>query len=36
MKDFYHVVIEGNEQAQHSIGRVTSMGMDYTFALREQ
>jgi len=36
MKDFYHVVIEGNEQAEFSIGRVSAMGMNYTFALREQ
>lgn len=34
--DFYHVVIEGNEESVFAIGRVANMGLNYNFALREQ
>jgi hypothetical protein len=34
--DFYHVVLQGNEQQRFSVGRVENMGLDFNFQLMEQ
>lgn len=36
IQDFYHVIIDGEDSASFSVGRVASMGLDYKFKLYEQ